>query len=1180
MKKQIHLIGKLWITTVCSAVLVLAQAWPMPVFAATYKERNRERLRQAAELRDSNTWKSANLSKLKGDKAYSKDQVIVKFKNSALPKRTAIVEKFKGEIEDKIGKTRSFVVDIPNQQTAQSFIKSIQKDAGVEYAELDYRMAALGQQTSWGFDQINAAAAHGDNNVTGNGVTVAVVDTGVDYLHEDLDANIWENGAEIADNDTDDDGNGYVDDTRGWDFIGELGGWAANPAEDNDPMDGAGHGTHVSGIVAAEDNGSGIIGAAPDATIMPVKVLDDAGFGLNSTIASGIRYAADNGADVINLSLGGLFPSRTLREAINYAVDNGVAVAVAAGNEFGSNLFASFPAVYPNVITVAASDEDDQKTWWSNYGKVDVTAPGEDILSSIPEDRYTEYSGTSMATPFVAGTLALIKEANPGFNNLQLRHTLEANANELLRPGKDYLTGNGLLDAEATSGALSASLALNASSYRIIADDGAFSDDTSTITARILDENGDPVMGEEVTFTADVGTITGSPDTTDADGVATAVLTADDVSGVATVTATTDNYGSQSLEVLLFNDKVQIAGIHYLTNAEICEECESDPDALTGNVKPRAGEGMEFEVTLRHIGLQYLDAITLRTADLTYELLDSDDNEVLSGAKNNLDVDNGGFGYWSNANVTLPITLPEELASGRYSLVVTVTDEDSGKSDSASFDFNIGGTRNILVVPNPQTPYTAMDSHNVDVLDAQVASNLQPLLSALDNLGENYDVWPYGTLPNLADAMRYPVIIVTNAHSFTIDTFSDYLAEGGNLYISGNTDWLSAVNEVNENFFGLGTGWCANPNEPFENEYFTCVGANPYPTNVSGSDDSIFDGMSFDIDGYNLAGDGAHTQLYVDEFELKDGAPLALEYSSGVNDPAAAGFAADNGTSNFLLTGFGIEGVHNNTGAANTREDLLEAMVDFFRPAGLTVSSVSSSSAIKGTSKRITISGEGFVTAGKTTVTLGGTSLTSVDVLDRNTLRATIPANYPSTGLKNIIVTNPFGQSDTLANAVRVRYPAPFISSVSPKYGSNDRTRSFTVTGKNFRHGVAVKIGGRTLERTLVSSTKIVAKVPKGVSPGIYNVYVKNSDSQGDSLTKGYRVRYGFTSNLKLGMSGVAVKELEKRLKAEGYFQAGLAVDDYFGSGTVTAVRKYQQAKQLPVNGILDTATRNYLNNH
>lgn len=270
----------------------------------------------------------------------------------------------------------------------------------------------------WGADAVNAPEVWA-KGYTGEGVVVAVLDTGVDRNHDDLKNNIWTNSGEIADNGRDDDGNGYIDDFYGWNFDGN----------NNSILDVDGHGTHVSGTIAAENNGFGVTGIAYDAQIMPVKVLDDFGSGSNTAVADGIYYAVDNGADVINLSLGGSFPTFEVEEAVKYASEQGVTVVMAAGNSGGQ--MPLYPARYADRygIAVGAIDEDKSLANFSNRAGSEeltyVTAPGVDIYSTLPDNKYDSYSGTSMATPHIAGVVALMLSANPSLDNNQIRQILE-----------------------------------------------------------------------------------------------------------------------------------------------------------------------------------------------------------------------------------------------------------------------------------------------------------------------------------------------------------------------------------------------------------------------------------------------------------------------------------------------------------------------------------------------------------------------------------------------------------------------------------------------------------------------------------------------------------------------------------------------------------------------------------
>ncbi len=264
-------------------------------------------------------------------------------------------------------------------------------------------------QTGGAFDaDIDAAEAWDKSTGTGQTV-VAVIDTGVDYNHPDLKDNIWTNSREIAGNGRDDDGNGYIDDVRGWDFFNN----------DADPMDDNGHGTHVSGTIGAVGNNSiGVAGVNWRTKIMPLKFLGGDGSGYLSGAIDAVNYAVANGARLSNNSWGGGPYDATLGKAISNAAAKGHIFVAAAGNDSQNNdSYASYPSGYnyDNIIAVAATDHLDNLAYFSNYGvnTVDIAAPGVNILSTLPGNKYGSFSGTSMATPHVAGALSLYWDANP-----------------------------------------------------------------------------------------------------------------------------------------------------------------------------------------------------------------------------------------------------------------------------------------------------------------------------------------------------------------------------------------------------------------------------------------------------------------------------------------------------------------------------------------------------------------------------------------------------------------------------------------------------------------------------------------------------------------------------------------------------------------------------------------------
>ncbi len=279
----------------------------------------------------------------------------------------------------------------------------------------------------WGRDRVNAPEVW-NAGYTGEGIVVAVIDSGVDYTHPDLVNNIWRNVDEIPGNNFDDDANGLVDDVMGWNVVHNNG----------NVMDYDGHGTAVSGVIAAEDNGFGITGIAPNAEIMPIRVFDEYREAQPNHVVDAINYALLNGADVINLSLGSYFPSPEQEEAIRIASENGVTVVMAAGNEGYTD--PRYPAYYAtnNGIAVGAIDfygnmADFSLGGGSNqagYLTLDyVVAPGKDIYSTAVGNTYSFFDGTSVAAPHVAGIAALILSANPNLTPEQVENILVETAN-------------------------------------------------------------------------------------------------------------------------------------------------------------------------------------------------------------------------------------------------------------------------------------------------------------------------------------------------------------------------------------------------------------------------------------------------------------------------------------------------------------------------------------------------------------------------------------------------------------------------------------------------------------------------------------------------------------------------------------------------------------------------------
>lgn len=259
---------------------------------------------------------------------------------------------------------------------------------------------------NYGLDRLGAHEAW-EKGLTGEGIVIAVLDTGVDIHHDALKDSIWTNEDEIPNDGIDNDKNGFVDDANGWNFIGR----------NKFLTDSDGHGTHVAGIITANMNAYGLGGIAPNAKIMPVKVLGAKGGGWGG-IAKGIKYAVNNGAHIINMSLGGGYiVPQVLVRVMEWAAKKGVVIVMAAGNSGAKSPESPGKYAKHSGIVVGSVRRGGDLSSYSNRSGDDkvlyVTAPGEQIYSTLPNNKFNYLSGTSMATPYIAGAIAIMLEANP-----------------------------------------------------------------------------------------------------------------------------------------------------------------------------------------------------------------------------------------------------------------------------------------------------------------------------------------------------------------------------------------------------------------------------------------------------------------------------------------------------------------------------------------------------------------------------------------------------------------------------------------------------------------------------------------------------------------------------------------------------------------------------------------------
>ncbi len=414
--------------------------------------------------------------------ARASDQLVVTLRNSSVPAGTtagATIQKATTRLKHlrpafrpknkalaaRFGLDRVFIAD----QVSAKDLSEIRKDPSVESARTSgsvhlalvpndpkftsqWHLRNTGQGGGTIGADIHAVQAW--NTTTGlASINVAVIDTGVDLQHPDLQANIWTNPNEIPGNLVDDDDDGYVDDVNGWNFTAVN---TETPYGNNNPQDDHGHGTSCGGIVAAVgNNGIGVCGVSWSSKIMPVKVVDANGNGDDLWVAQGIIYAADAGADVISVSLVLDTDVQVVHNAVLYAINSGVTVVAAMGNDSSSQI--RFPAAIPEVIAVGSTDRNDTHAWFSDYGNhIDVAAPGVNIVTTalgspgVPGGTTDFFTGTSASTPMVAGMCAVVLSVNNTIMPDQMQNLIRQGADDLPPYGFDTKTGYGRANLYAT----------------------------------------------------------------------------------------------------------------------------------------------------------------------------------------------------------------------------------------------------------------------------------------------------------------------------------------------------------------------------------------------------------------------------------------------------------------------------------------------------------------------------------------------------------------------------------------------------------------------------------------------------------------------------------------------------------------------------------------------------------
>jgi len=561
-----------------------------------------------------------------GKPAIVPDEIIVKFDSSVTDAKKDKIKAGYG-LEKKKDSYKKGAFVVYKHRNPRAILSQLKNEAGVLYAEQNGYVYAdmppndpLYGPYQWNMTRIGMEDAWDVS--TGNGAIVAIIDTGVKQSLEDL-----ANTSFIA----------------GYDFVNN----------DADPTDDAGHGSHVCGTVAQSTNNNiGVTGIAYNSTIMPVKVLNSKGSGTWDQVADGILYAADHGAAIINMSLGGTVSSVTLEDAVNYAWNHDVVVVCAAGNDGLSS--PHYPAYYANSIAVSATNYLDEKASYSNYGSwVDMSAPGGDsndyngdgysegvlqnTFSRRSGDGYYFYSGTSMASPHVAGVAALVKACNPSLTNARIRNILETTAEDIGDPGFDEYFGYGIVDA------LAAALQASGGNLLPVAD---FIYSVNDVTVDFTDQSQDPdgaIVAWDWNFGDNTTSTVQNPSHTYEAGTYPVTLTAKDEEG-ATGSVTKNITIGPIPDISVFDIAMSIirAGRKYTATAVITIK---DTD---GNVAPNATvsvtwsgvvsgsasglTGADGTVTFNSAKVKSTGPFTIRVTEVTHDIMsyDSDLNNETS----------------------------------------------------------------------------------------------------------------------------------------------------------------------------------------------------------------------------------------------------------------------------------------------------------------------------------------------------------------------------------------------------------------------------------------------------------------------------------------------------------------------------------------------------------------------
>lgn len=567
-------------------------------------------------------------------------EILIGFEGSPNSATYSLIESQGWKITGELSQINVLVVTLPDlpeppdeaaSRAEQALEEAFDRIPGVgpaiSFVEQNGWMYTLSQTVPWGIERIGAVEAH--NTSTGSKIGIAIIDTGTDPNHEDLT---------VID--------GYA-----------LVNCRPAPHCATSWDDDNGHGTHVAGTSAALDNKVGVLGVAPGADLYAVKVLDSKGAGTWADVADGIIWAADQGIEVLNMSLGGGHSS-TVQAAVEYAYSKNSLLVAAAGNSGPDENTVIYPAAYPEVIAVSATDKDDNIASWSSRGEeVELAAPGVNVLSTIPGNKYGEKSGTSMASPHVAGTAALVWALDSGLTNVDVRQILQETAEDINLSSTEQ--GYGLVNAAAAVGI-----------------------DVASVAITPVEQEGQAWPGENAVYeftvenTGDVeDTYTISTDSTWESSVDVTTVTL--AAGDSTTTTVTHNVpesavvGDTDTGIIeaVSTDTGASASANFTTTARgYAVEITPSEQSKTG----APGDTIEYTYTISNTGTED-DSYNLEVSDAVWEV------SVSSGAVSMTAGD--------SVDVIVTHTIPQDAEDGASDTgtLIAISQTDTTVSDSATF---------------------------------------------------------------------------------------------------------------------------------------------------------------------------------------------------------------------------------------------------------------------------------------------------------------------------------------------------------------------------------------------------------------------------------------------------------------------------------------------------------------